>query len=275
MKYFIYSLIFFFTFSYNVFASEIYFEGKDEVKVGDYITLPVYLDTLGEEINTIDIEIYFNNEIFTFKGYQETTFKNWIIAPKVEGNKIYFSGILPGGIKGIYDPNKKGLTPIPVIELNFTAKNEGNASFIFVKNQVLKNDGIGSDLEITKRDFNIKVAQNPLPYKEEYLDNKPPLPFLISIIEDPNTGKLLVFQTTDDQTGIAFYKLRKKLRWENITSPHKLDKPFFDEVITIRAYDFNNNFTESYPEVDGYFNKYVFYFILLIFASFFIRKLIK
>jgi hypothetical protein len=275
MKYFLFSLILFFTFSFTVFSSEIYFEGKNKVEVGETITLPIYLNTLGEEINTIDIEIYFNNEIFTFKGYQENTFKNWIIPPKVEGNKIYLSGIVPGGIKGIYDPNKKGLTPIPVIDLNFVAKKEGQASFIFVKNQVLKNDGVGSDLEITKKDFNIIVTENLLEAKEEFLDNQPPLPFSISIIEDANTGKLLVFEATDKESGIAFYKLRNNFRWENIVSPYKLDKPFFDEIITIRAYDFSNNFTESYIAVDGYFNKYVFYFIVLVLASFFIRKLIK
>ncbi len=275
MKYFILSLIFIFSLSLNVFASEIYFESKNQVSVGETVTLPVYLNTLGKNINTIDIEIYFNSELFDFVGYQEQVFKNWIVTPKVENNKIYFTGVVPGGVEGIYDPNKKGLLPIPIIDLSFKAKTPGNASFIFIKNEVLKNDGEGTTLEVNKKDLNIIINSNPEKVIEVKIDNNPPLAFKISLLEDEETGKILIFHTTDLESGVAFYKIKNNFKWDSIISPHKIDKPFFDEVITIRAYDFNNNFTESYLAIDGYFNKYVFYFLLLIFASILVRKLIK
>ncbi len=264
-----------FSFASQAFAGLIYFESREEVNLGETINLPVYLNTDGENINTVDIEIYFNSELFTFVGYKEQTFKNWIIPPKVVDNKIYFTGIVPGGIEGIYDPNKKDLTAIPIINLSFKAKATGNASFIFVKNEVLKNDGEGSVLEVDKRDLNINIIEKLDPIIENKIDNTPPLPFEIKIIENEETGKLLVFNTTDLESGVSFFKVRDNFQWKKIESPHKLDKPFFDEVLTIRAYDFNNNFIESSIAIDGYFNKYIFYFLLLIFASILVRKLIK
>lgn len=275
MKYFIFSLIIALSFSLNAFASEIYFDSKNEVKVGENINLPIYLNTFGDNVNTIDVEIYFNNDLFEFTGYREKVFKNWIIAPKIEKNKIYFTGIVPGGIEGIYDPNKKNLSPIPVIDLSFKAKTPGNASFIFVKNEVLKNDGQGSYLEVNKKDLNIVISQNSSTIIESEIDNSPPLAFNISLLADKETGKLLVFNTTDLETGIAFYKIKNSLKWDEIKNPYKLDKPFFDETIIIRAYDYNNNFTESFIAVDGYFNKYIFYFLIFVLASILVKKLIK
>jgi hypothetical protein len=277
MKYFLTFLIIFFSIFSSVFANEIYFDSKATVKNGEVLTLPIYLDSSGENINTIDVEIYFNNEIFIFTGYKEGVFKNWIIPPKVENNKIYFTGIVPGGVEGVYDPNRDTLAPLPVITLSFKAKNLGNASFIFVKNEVLKNDGQGSNLNLTKRDLNISVVENT--NKEEKLEDvkdiNPPLPFTISIVEDEDTGKILVFNTTDLETGISYYQIKDGRNWSNIVSPYKLNKPFFDETLTIRAYDFNGNYAESFINIKGYFNKYVFYFVLLILASILLRKLIK
>lgn len=277
MKYFFLSLIFFLSLFANAFAGEIYFESKNQIQNGESISLPVYLNTNGENINTIDIEIYFNKELFIFEGYKESTFKNWIIPPKLEDNKIYFTGIIPGGVSGVYDPNSNDLTPIPLISLSFRAKSIGQASFIFVKNEVLKNDGAGSRLEVTKKDLNILITENidnPKP-TENIVDEKPPLPFTLKIIEDEETGKLLVFQTTDLESGISHYQIKKGLKWENIESPYRLEKPFFSKILNVRAYDFNNNYSESYINIDGYFNKYIFYFVLLIFASILVRKLIK
>lgn len=278
MKYFFLSLIFFFSLSFNVFAGEIYFESKNKIQVGESISLPIYLNTNGENVNSIDVEIYFNKELFTFEGYKESTFKNWIIPPKVEDNKIYFTGIIPGGVSGVYDPNRKDLAPIPVISLSFRAKSSGQASFIFVKNEVLKNDGLGSLLEVTKKDLNILITDNIDNTKiteNIIIDNKPPLPFNISLIEDTETGKLLVFKTIDLESGISFYKIKRGSKWDNIESPYKLEKPFFSKILNIRAYDFNNNYSASSINIQGYFNKYIFYFILFIFASILVRKLIK
>ena len=277
MKYFFLSLIFLLSLSANVFAGEIYFENKSKIQNGEFISLPIYLNTLGENINTIDVEIYFNKELFVFEGYKESTFKNWIIPPKVEDNKIYFTGIIPGGVSGVYDPNSNDLTPIPVISLSFRAKSVGQSSFIFVKNEVLKNDGVGSRLEVTKKDLNILITENLDNPKliESTIDEKPPLPFTLKIIENEETGKLLVFQTTDLESGIAYYQIKKGLKWENIESPYRLEKPFFSKVLNVRAYDFDNNYSESSINIDGYFNKYIFYFILLILTSILVRKLIK
>lgn len=279
MKYFLFCLIVLFSLTSSVFASEIYFIGVNQVEIGETITLPIYLNTDGENINTIDIEIYFNHELFEFKGYEEQVFKNWVIPPKVENNKIYFTGIVPGGVEGIYDPNKNGLSDIPIIILSFKARSIGNASFIFVKNEVFKNDGQGSSLSLAKRDLNISVLENTSKEGEnkikEIKDNKSPLPFNISIIEEEETGKILIFQTTDLESGISSYKIKNGENWDTINSPYKLTKPFFNEILTIRAYDFDGNYSESSIEIEGYFNIYIFYFVLLILASIFVRKLIK
>lgn len=277
MKYLLLSLILLFGLATQAFAGEIYFESKSQIENGQYLTLPIYLNTNGENINTIDVEIYFNNELFVFEGYKESTFKNWVIPPKVEENKIYFTGIIPGGVSGIYDPNSNDLTPIPVISLSFKAKNIGQASFIFVKNQVLKNDGLGSVLEITKKDLNILIIEKTSDIKptDDIVDSTPPLNFDLKIIEDQETGKILVFQTTDLESGVSYYQIKKGFKWENVESPYKIEKPFFSKVFYLRAYDFNKNYAESSIKIEGYFNVYIFYFILLVFASILIKKLIK
>lgn len=266
-----------------VFGAEIYFQNsKNEFDLNQEIKLPIYLDSDKEYINTVDLEIYFNNELLEFSGYidNQDFNKKYFVSPYSKDNKVYLTFIIPNGVSGIYDPDFKGVKDLHIIDLLFKTKKPGQASFIFVKNNILKNDGLGNSLLLTKKDLYINIRDNLLQNEDIVLDNKPPLDFEINLIKgdkNNNIDDILVFSTTDQETGIKEYKIKKWNKWETINSPYILDTVIFSQNITIRAYDFGNNFSEESIKVDGIikFDVFIFIIIFVIFASFFGYKLIK
>lgn len=274
--------------NYFTLASSIYFEGGNNINVNQKLTLPIVLDTEGELINTIDIEIYFNNQLLDFVGFKENDSfqKKWIFSPTLKENKIVFSMLIPGGINGLYDSSIEGRTPIKVLDLLFKAKSPGEASFIFVKNDIFKNDGLGTKLDLIKKDFLIKINEVSL-NKEEienqdkvYFDNNPPNPFNIFFIKsdrDNNIDNMITFEAKDQETGILEYRIKKWNNWAIVKSPYVLEYNIFPKTITIRAYDFNNNFTESSIRIEGLISRPLYWILIFmgIIASFFIHKLLK
>lgn len=266
-----------------VFGAEIYFQSsKNEFDLNQEIKLPIYINSDKESINTVDLEIYFNNELLEFSGYidNQDFNKKYFASPYSKDNKIYLTFIIPNGVSGIYDPDVRGIKDLHIVDLLFKTKKPGQASFIFVKNDILKNDGLGNSLALNKKDLSITIRDNISQNKDLSVDNKPPLAFEISFIKgdkNNNIDDILVFSTTDQETGIKEYKIKKWNKWEAINSPYILDTVIFSKKITIRAYDFENNFVEENIEVDGLIDFDIFILILLffIFASFFGYKLIK
>jgi len=127
-------------FAGSSFASNISFETEPTVNTGENLDVVVKADTEGVLINGIEFIIDYDQNLLSFTGYSDdnAVVKLWINPPEEKEGKIYLSGIVPGGVLGLYDANKKGesrsneLSPIPLVHLFFTAKNTGKANFSFV-----------------------------------------------------------------------------------------------------------------------------------------------
>lgn len=166
-------------FSQDASAADIYFSSPDETKVGENIELVVNLNTGGVFINSIELVINYDDDLLTFNGYSEDNaiVKLWIYPPRVkpslsassidaeQAGKIYLSGIVPGGIAGLYDAKKEGnldeLKAIPLVRLFFTAKKAGSAHFSFGDSKILQHDGVGTPLPHGEVSKMVLIKDNP------------------------------------------------------------------------------------------------------------------
>jgi hypothetical protein len=166
-KQFIFILIIFlslFIFSArSVFAASASFTLPTGVDIGDNLDVTVNADTGGVLINSIEMVIGYDQNMLTFTGYSDnnSVIKIWINPPSAEAGKVSFSGIIPGGVDGLYNANKKGLSPFPVVHLFFTPKNPGTTNLFFIDSKILEGDGKGTPLAHVNTPINITIKNNP------------------------------------------------------------------------------------------------------------------
>lgn len=156
----------------SAFAAEIYFSSPSETKLGEKLELVVNLNTDDVAINAVELVIQYDQNMLTFDGYSDddTMIKLWIDPPHVrealsivrareeQVGKVYLSGIIPGGITGLYDPKKDDkLEAIPLVRLFFTPIKKGDVSFSFENSKVLKHDGLGTALPVTEISRNVYI----------------------------------------------------------------------------------------------------------------------
>ncbi len=153
--------------------------------INQNISVLVNLDTDSTSINSFDITLSYPNDLVSFKGYKEegSINKLWISQPKDIGGAINFSGVIPGGVDGVYDPEKGGIQPIPLITLLFSTTNEGSGDFIIKNSNVLKNDGLGTTLSYEVNNSSIVISKLESKNSDESkVDINPPEPFEIQYI---------------------------------------------------------------------------------------------
>ncbi len=279
MKYLIlfFSLIFSFLINTNLIsAQEIYFEAKNEIQLEEVFEVSVFLDTNKEFINAVDLEIYFNNELLEFQGYVEdkTLIKNWITSPYSKENKIYLSGIFPGGINGLYDAKNQKINSLQLVTLLFKAKKEGNASFVFIQNTILKNDGLGTVLDVFKKDINLNINNI---VNNNFFDNNPPKKFEINLIKTDENIEFVSLNAIDDESGIKEFRIKKWNRWVVAENPYQIKSNLFSKNLKFRAYDFSSNYKEEIIYVEGILslNNFLIFLFFISLAGFFVHKLLK
>lgn len=244
------------------FAASVSLVSPAKIDVGKQFTVLVNLDTNGTSINSIDMSISYPKDLLIFKGYKEdiSVKKLWLVSPKEDSGTINFSGIIPGGVEGVYNPDKIGLQQLPLIELIFSAKIKGNGEFVINKSDILKNDGLGTILDHSIANSSIVVIDNPMSQnKEIFVENNKeielPEPFEITFIEAgffSKTPSLIVFGTIDSQSGVEKYQISTTSnKWHDVTSPTKVRKGIISREVRIRAFDFSGNFREARVEIPG------------------------
>ncbi len=282
-------LIFSLFINYNTTqAGSLYFESAENFKVNDVFRVRVFLDADEEYINSLDLKIKFQQDLLEFMYFDDnkTLLKTWLEKPSLVDNSIQMSAIIPGGINGLYDISKNSIQDIPLVDLIFKAKNTGTTSLGINEIRVLKNDGLGEELGVDILDFSFNIQNDLEGEDEKYIqyvispeeDENPPLPFEISFLEKDDfldNKNVLIFNATDLESGIKEYKIKKGSNWININSPHVVGDYIFNKKIHIRAYDFNNNFRESYIIVKGSLDYRYLLIFLLILAGILYKKLVK
>lgn len=147
----------------NIIAATVSLITPSTINTMENLDMAVTLNTDGKSINSAEFVISYDKDLLSFNGYSDNNalIKIWIDPPHAKDGQIYLSGIIPGGVSGLYDPSKKGLSPIPLVHLLFTAKKEGEAKFSFIVSNILQNDGIGTTLSHEMLPKEIIIKNNP------------------------------------------------------------------------------------------------------------------
>jgi len=240
---------------FSVNAVILYLEpSRGQYYQGDNFIVDIRIDTEGECINTVKVDLKFPNEFLEAVDFSEgnSILSLWLKKPAInqEIGLISFVGGIPGGFCGtlpgeLGKPNLLGRIIFRVVPRDVL---RGLAKISFKEeSQVLLNDGFGTRARLSLKEaiFEILSEKIEVPkneWQEELKkDTIPPEPFDIEIQRDPSIfdGKyFLIFSTTDKQTGIDYYEVKEGKRdWKRAESPYLLEDQSLKSIIKVRAVD--------------------------------------
>jgi hypothetical protein len=288
MKKFLIIIALFFLNAFIVNASDVSILAPAVINNDKSFDVTVALDTGGVNINSIDMTVSYPQDILAFKGYKEegSIKKIWLKPPTESLGAVNFSGIIPGGVEGVYNPDKNGLQPIPIIILIFSPKDYGSGEFTITHSDILQNDGKGTPLVHSINNSSIVVSQTAISKNEESKSEKnaedlsPPEPFVIEYIRAgffSKTPPMVIFSTNDKESGVKQYQLLADNNlWKEVVSPLPIPKNILKKDITIRALDFDGNAREAKVQIPGIVSiTQLVVIILLGCACYFIYFMIK
>lgn len=232
----------------KIFAAKITASSTDIVSAGDTSMVNIYLDTQGQQINSIDGSIILRDESggnFEVKDLSvaNSVFNMWPGRPSLEdGHKIKFVGGIVGGVNGDH---------LLIFKIIVKINQPGNFSVIPDVITAYLNDGIPTKVNVTEdiSKISVGVKKDQAQDKWEEIisnDNIAPNRFEIKLIKDPylyDGKKFIIFETTDAQSGIDYYEVKEGNR-EGVRSGtnYVLIDQNKNEKITVTAYDKANNF---------------------------------
>lgn len=141
----------------STWAATLYLMPQSQtVYQGDTFIVEVRLDTEGEEINAVEADLEFPQDLLEIidisKGGSILTL--WIEEPSVKGDVISFIGGVPGGFKG------QG----PIGKITFLGKEIGRGEISFQEDsKVLHGEGIAADLSFLEGSYEIIKRPEGLP----------------------------------------------------------------------------------------------------------------
>ena len=272
-------------------AANISFTTPEVIQVRDTFEVLINADTDGELINSINLILNYDENLLSFTGYKDENMVIgfWVETPYASDGKIYLSGVILGGASGLYDPNKNGISPMPLVRLLFIANEKGNAKLSFIKTEILKNDGKGTELSHQQKNGEIIIqagisdnnSKNLSDGKAGTFDKTPPESFDVTFLESSlfsKTPSMIAFKAQDTDSGIKEYKIKiNSEEWQDAQNPQPITKSIFSRNITARAFDFYGNFKDENIKIPGLisFKFLLIIFILLIASSILGFKLLK
>jgi hypothetical protein len=223
-----------------------------EVKKGEFVIVPIYLDTQFEEINAVEVYVNFSDNL-VFRDYLDgkSIITHWIEKPHLQYSDvrrphIVFSGIVAGGISG---------RNLNLVDIVFEAKESGVAKIeIDINSKVLLNDGLGTKTKFIALSKNLNVLDVQGKPEIKIKDNFPPESFKIYLIKNKEifNGKYYItFEAKDKQSGIAYYEAAEKpisfiflkkpdiknLSFKKIESPYILEDQSLRSYVVVKAVD--------------------------------------
>ncbi len=232
------------------FAAETFFGTKaQEIKANQLFEVGVFINTDNEDINAIEGKVIFPQDLLEIKKINDgnSIISFWIEKPKSasEGQtrlpvgQVAFSGIVPGGYN-----DSRGL----IFSITFLTKKEGGGAIEFSGVKALRNDGQGTEAQLTISNFQfliskqVSIPQTTTPKTE---DRDPPEEFTPQIAADPVIFEdkwFLVFATQDKGSGIDHYEVREGEKPFVIAeSPYLLQNQDLDEEIAVKVVDESGN----------------------------------
>lgn len=243
-----------------------------EVNSGDVFVTNIRIDVKdGECVNAVGVSASYPTNLLRLNTLSrgESIFSLWI-EEKVDHDlgQVRFTAGIPAGYCGrtAGDPGNTNIVgKIAFQYLGDAGSPDGSVSFL-PETEVILNDGMGTKSELSVSNLAVKYSANNTS-SNEWLDivkkdTFPPEAFTPEIIQDisnPEKPYVLIFDTTDKQSGVEHYELveedpksfgfrfgsRIKAKMSIAKSPYVLQDQTLSSRIVVRAFDHAGNFEES------------------------------
>jgi len=229
------------------------------VGIGQKFQIDLWLDTDNEPVNALEGQIIFPAELFKLEEIRDgaSVVGLWVEAPHYiqldnGDGKIIFSGIIPHGMSE---------SRARILSVIVEALEAGSGSINVINANVIGNgiSGRRTPLTLSRLTVNISAdkAVTPFVLKE---DKKSPEPFYPRIASGPDifdNDFFVIFQTTDDETGIDHYEIIESSKdysdqqlkeldaslWQMVINPARLSDQSLSSFIYIKAVDRAGNQT--------------------------------
>jgi hypothetical protein len=215
------------------------------VRPGEAADISVLLDTEGESVNALEGELEIPGELGTTNlGDGGSVVSFWLDPPVLEGSRVRFSGLIPGGYSGANGT---------LFKLRILPEREGSFPLVFHDVKFYLNDGAGSEARATGTTPVLEVSPDAAAGSMKE-DRDPPESFLpeLARAEGEFGGRwFLAFATADKGSGMDHYEVmevshalwgRTPSAWTIAASPYVLQDQSLGSDLYIRAVDKAGNF---------------------------------
>ena len=279
-------------FADKVLAAELFIGVPNQTRIqtfsqGDEFQANVFLNTMGDSINTVQAKIFFADNLLELKEIRDgnSIVNFWIAQPKAtQAGVVNFSGIITGGYTG---------TTGPLLSLVFSAKSIGSGAITFdnVAN-VLLNDGKGTQASLKTSPFKFSISKAGSAVQstvEPIKDVEPPEDFTSEVVQNSTMfdGKyFLVFAAQDKGSGIDYYEVYEtknetknltNVKWNTAESPYVLQDQSLQSFIYVKATDKagNKKIETVQPRYSAKWYKIWWIWFIIIIAGIIIGYFIK
>ena len=252
----------FLMFSNSASAVVLYLDPEvGEYYPGDTLIVTVRLDTQGDCINVVEVDLGFSKEMLTVEDFSEggSILTHWIKKPGDKdlseiNNKgmISFAGGIPGGFCGRLagDPGLsnilgKVIFKIPSLIIGSSINDELDLE-ILPSSKVFLHDGYGTRADLYVQKARYVVLEGDKPSTDEWeeklaMDDILPEPFVVELQQSPaifDGQYFVIFWTSDKQTGIDYFQVKEgDGDFKIATSPYLLDGQTLKNKIIVKAVD--------------------------------------
>lgn len=153
----------------------------------------------------------------------------WVDRPAItsEGT-VTLSGVIPGGYSGTINPFTNTMLPGKVVTIYYKAVAVGQTQIFSNGSHVLLHDALGTKKDATLESPLITIDTKTYFDKKQNSDRTPPLKFeIVPIVDEtiPQESYLISFNTTDSESGIAYYDMKiDSDDYKKVTSPVAVSK---------------------------------------------------
>lgn len=271
------------SYSVPVYAAEMFFDSaKERVYTGEEFSVSIKLDPEGVSINAVEGTITYDNQFIEVNNVRVSgsIINTWIEYPKVKNKSISFSGIIPGGFKGIRTPFSDTYNPGTILTLDLTAVKTGQAKVALQDVFSVENSSQAKQMSLSDDLWQMNIeksttsdnTQNKKEIETVVKDSVPPEDFDVHVIKRSDIFEgnyALLFSTTDTLSGVDRYEVREGDydKWQVADSPYILKDQTFKNPIWVKAVDEAGNERVKEvnpPKVKSHFQFVALYIILII-----------
>ena len=235
------------------------------------------LDSEGQDINAVEGTVTVSGAGIKLLAVIDSNslVSYWLEYPKVVGNSIRFSGIIPGGYHG-----KQGAL-FAILAQGDTA---GETIWQTTSAKALLNDGKGTQLALASTALTLSVngditisPSTSVPYSN---DREAPESFKPEIGRNHymfNNDWFVAFTTQDKSSGMDHWEIQESRtgyldpqKWQRVESPYRLQDQSLTSSIYIRAFDREGNMRQEIiapSHAASWYSDFRIYIILIVFVG--------